>query len=105
MAESRGDQVAREVQAFGDKVGVLGWSTRIPAAIEKGKGLLGGDEYVLIPPHTRGNDTEFTVVLTAGEVELAAAIFPYWDHGEGTDAYWDVLDAALRAYTEKIESC
>ena len=78
------------------------WSTRIPAAIEEGKKLLGGDEYVLIPPHTRGNDTGFTVVLTAGEVALAEALWQVACEETPPDIAADY--PALIAYTEKIEA-
>ncbi len=79
------------------------WSERIPAAIAKGEKLLNGDQYVLIPPHMRGNETEFTVVLTAGEVALAKAVWgwEWWAHCMGLTDF-EPSDALI-AYTEKIE--
>lgn len=77
------------------------WGKRIPAAIKKGEGYLNGTDYRA--EGTFEGETVNLLAVTAGEVALAKAIFPYWDHGEGPDAFWDPLDDALMAFTEKIE--
>ena len=74
------------------------WSTRIPSAIAAGERRLDGDEYVLIPPHIGGNETKLTLVLTAGEVALAKAL---WEVFEGTSV--EGWHEELRAYCTKIE--
>ena len=85
------------------------WSERIPTAIADGEKLLGGAEYVLIPPHRGGNETEFTVALTAGEVALAKALWLTWfEDAEGTDGQWFASDSpygpnVLREFTLKME--
>ena len=87
------------------------WSTRIPAAIAKGAKLLGADEYVLVPPHTGGNDTRLTVGITAGEVAMAKALWEPWQHyiescgAEDLMKTWsyEEVQPALRDFTEKME--
>ena len=94
----------------------MDWREYIPAAIERAEWFLGGDEYLLVPPHVDGNDTKLTLVLTKGEVRLVKALEQ--DH----DAHWkeealseddvviascDEADcvpcAALREFGEKME--
>ena len=73
------------------------WSERIPAAIADAWLRLDGGEYMLIPPHIGGNETKLTLVLTAGEVALAKALWRV-TMAEG----WHI-DPALREFCEKIE--
>ena len=51
------------------------YSERIPTAIADGEKLLDGYEIMVVPPHTGGNDTRLTVGITAGEVDLAKALW------------------------------
>lgn len=68
---------------------------RIPAAIVKAEGLLGVFA-VYATPEVVCPDC-YSCSITREEVALAKALFPYWDHGEGTDVYWEIADTALRA--------
>ncbi len=80
------------------------YSERIPAAIAKGKEKLAGYEYLLVPPHEGGTVTEFTVVITAGEVALADALWgEFGDDIMGDPGTCDRPLEALVAFTEKIE--
>ena len=87
------------------------WSERIPAAIADGEKLLDGDKYVLLPPHMWGNDTKLTIVLTAGEVEMAEAAYDFWrwirnelpNAEYGPDAPGTEPPQVLREFTEKLE--
>ena len=85
------------------------YSERIPAAIADGERLLDAGEYVLIPPHIGGNDTKLTLVLTAGEVAMAKALWLTWfEDAEGTDEHWFASDSpygpnVLREFTLKME--
>ena len=91
------------------------WSTRIPAAIEKGKKLFGDIHGTPVVSHEVNG-----VVVTAGEVALADALFKAhheavykilrvgWDEHERFEAEDGgepcTHCAPLRAFTEKIES-
>ena len=78
------------------------WSERIPAAIADGEKLLDGGEYMLIPPHIGGNDTKLTLVLTAGEVEMAYALYNATKpHADGCRCNSKCVP--LIAFTLKIE--
>ncbi len=80
------------------------YSERIPAAIAEAERLLDGCEYVLIPPHIGGNKTQLTLVLTAGEVALADALWSeFGDDIMGDPGTCDRPLAALIAFCEKIE--
>ena len=86
------------------------WSERIPTAIADGEKLLDGAEYVLIPPHIGGNKTKLTLVLTAGEVEMAKALWHEMsramDRMNGTERATFIAGfrgGTIRYFTEKIE--
>ena len=86
------------------------WSVRIPTAIADGEKLLGGVGYLLVPPHMGGNDTKLTLVLTAGEVALAEALWHEMsramDRMNGTERAAFIAGfrgATIRYFAEKIE--
>lgn len=87
------------------------WAERIPAAIEKAEGLLGGDScevYKGVGLHHIEDYREF--MISNGEVALAKAL---WNLEETYGFMLDDLiveeerglpDPALRAFVEKVEA-
>lgn len=80
---------------------MINFSKDFAAAIAEAEELLGGNEVVLFPPHMGGNDTKLTLVLTAGEVEMAKAL-----HGasESLNAEFgvEIWPEALRKFAKKM---
>lgn len=86
----------------------MSWSERIPAAIEKAEGLLGGcDVWLKAEFGQEGIRIDFAITKT--EVALAKALWDMycWIRSElpvkeGTDGI--EVHAALRAFVEKVEA-
>ena len=78
------------------------YSKRILAAIAEARLRLDGSEYMLIPPHIGGNETELTLVLTASEAALADGL---WQAAENLNAEFggERWPPELITFTEKIE--
>ena len=79
------------------------WPTRIPAAIADGEKLLDDAEYVLMPPHMWGNDTNITLVLTAGEVAMADWAWETFYNSPEYNGERTPPPPVLIAFCEKIE--
>ena len=75
------------------------WATRIPAAIKRAEELVGPDDWY-------ANDSS-TVVVTATEVALAAALLQLWEVWQGR-LYGRIISESphpvLVAFTEKVEA-
>ena len=102
MQEMQPGSRAVENEAARREATMKPWDDRIPAAIANAERMLDGGEYLLIPPHIGGNETKLTLVLTAGEVALAKALWERVGHTVCADPECE-KPHPLREFTEKIE--